>query len=557
MTHALLLCAALLSLNAGKAVIAKPAPAALVLDGDLVEWNPGHFSTSPPLEIVAGTSFVEEGAIASDADHSARVYVGYDAKAIVVGALITDDHLVSQYRKGDMWQGDLLEIIIPRAGLGVLHVGVNPVGDVHVFSPPQSATAAAENAIRAAARIEKDGWVVEVSIPFRAFGAVGTEARWPINFAFKDADPGEPSVAHRVWSGLRHQLRASAGTITFDRSAVAPAPAPTCPAFTKTIELTAPLAAKGQALVAKNEPVTLRIVNFQSATENWATFWSSFRPDEIRSGLDAAQKLKANAIRIFVFDDVFGIDQLRPEMLEHLHFVVREAAARGLLSIVSFFPFKKEFRPEWYARMQAHLEAVVSSFVNDPAIAMWDLMNEPDHMWALYDGGVTAGDVSKWALRMFSAVKAADPSHLVTVGLAGHFLDKKVFAADELLPFVDVISFHFYGELTGLPPVFERARAGVQKPLVLQEIGVTSLYESDDEAVQKLDAICQQAAASSLNGVGVWELLDHPVGSVAHLSPRWSETIENDFGLLTFDKRFKRQAGSFCHCLKVPGFRLK
>ena len=272
MTPTLLVTTALLTLNAGNALIAKPAPAGLVLDGDLTEWNPGHFSTSPPIDVVSGASFLEEGEISSNSDHSARVYVAYDAKAVIIGALITDDHVVAQHRRGEMWQGDLLEIIVPRAGLGVLHVGVNPVGDVHLFSPPQKASAESEKAIRAAARIEKDGWVVEVSIPFRAFGAVGTERQWPVNFAFKDADPAEAPIAHRVWSGRRHQQRASSGTITFDRTVVPPSVAPSCPPFTKTVSLTEPLTVRGRELMAKNEPVTLRIVNFQSASENWATF---------------------------------------------------------------------------------------------------------------------------------------------------------------------------------------------------------------------------------------------------------------------------------------------
>lgn len=556
MTPSLLVCTVLLTLNAGKAAVARPAPSQFMLDGDLSEWNPGHFSTSPVIEITSGTSFLEEGRIESDQDQSARVYVSFDAQRLIIGAIITDDQVISNHRHADMWQGDLFEAIIPRARGGVLHVGVNPVGDVHFFSAVTQNTLAPEGAIRAATRIEKDGWVIELSIPFRAFGAQGTEAQWPFNIALKDADPSEPVVAHRVWSGLRHQLRASAGTVYFDRAAPRPTAAFNCPPYTKTFVLTSPLQVKGAEVAVENEPVRLRIVNFQSAFENWANFWSSFRPERIRAGLDVAKTLKANAIRIFVFDDVFGLEQLRPEMLERLHFVVREAATRGLLSIVTFFPFKKEFRPQWHERMQAHLEGVVRSFVGDPAIAMWDLMNEPDHLWAQVDGGVSASDVSRWAVRMYDAVKAADPTHLVTVGLAGHFLKTTPFVAQETLPFVDVISFHFYGDLPTLDQTIERARAGLQKPLVLQEFGFTSLYVSDDEASRQLEQICHASATAALSGVGLWELFDHPVGSMSQVTPRWAQTVENDFGLVTVDGRFKAQARAFCECLRVPAFRV-
>lgn len=480
------------------------------------------------------------------------MYFAFTAKELIVGALITDDAVVDQFRNEDMWQGDLLEVILQHQGGGVLHVAVNPVGDVHLFSKPETAA----KTIHAAGRVEKNGWLVEVTIPFAAFGAKGTERTWPVNLAFKDADPKQP-LAHRVWSGVRHQLRSSMGTLYFDRDvATASLKAPVCPAAKKTITVKTPLTAQKNRLTAGDAEVTLRLINFQSASENWASFWSSFRADQIRTDLESAKSLKANAIRIFVFDNIFGLETIDPIMLEHLHFVVKEAAARGMLSIVSFFPFKKEFRPEWQARMQTHLEKIVSSFVGDPAIAMWDLMNEPDHMWALPNATFTSSDVATWAKRMNDAVKRADPSHLVTIGLAGHHLDKTSSLDDETLPFLDVASFHFYGELPQLATWISRAKERSTKPQILQEIGVSSLYATDDEAARSLAVMCNQATGAHLSGVGVWELFDHPVGSIAHLPERWSETVENDFGLITSEGRFKQQAAAFCRCLEAPALRI-
>ncbi len=546
------------AMASGKAAVARPAPAALTLDGDLTEWNPGHFSVAAPTEFGAASSFVEAGQVSSDADQSARFYVTFDAQSVIVGALVTDDDVVQQYRNGDMWQGDLFEVFLGRPGGALLHVATNPVGDVHVFSAPDPRTTPFERLIRAAAKVEKTGWVVEVAVPFKAFGASGTEPTLAFNVSMKDADAQQP-LAHRVWSGVRHQQRASAATLVLDRSPGPKSAALRCPPPSGRLDVRAPLVVDQGQLRAGAAPVTLRLLNFQSANENWATFWSAFRPDRVRADLDLAKKLGANAIRLFVFDDVFGLEVVHPQMLERLHLVVREAATRGLLTVVTFFPFKKEFRPEWHSRMQAHLEAVVSSFVQDPAIAMWDLMNEPDHMWALYDGGVTPRDVSAWAQLMYAAVRKADPSHLVTVGLAGHFLDhgQTTFDPDQALPFVDVVSIHAYDDTPAETAArLKRARDGLHGPLVLQEFGATSLYATDDEAEGQLRSTCQAAAAAGFSGVGVWELYDHPVGSIAHAAPRWSETVENDFGLVTYDGRVKAQANAFCQCLPAPVLRI-
>ena len=77
-------------------------------------WAPRSLRPSVGDRYGLGSAFTEEGTIASNEDHSARVYVAFDKETLLIGALITDDHVVAQFRKGDMWQGDMLEIIVPR-----------------------------------------------------------------------------------------------------------------------------------------------------------------------------------------------------------------------------------------------------------------------------------------------------------------------------------------------------------------------------------------------------------------------------------------------------------
>lgn len=528
--------------------IAVRASPAVKVDGDVTDWNPGQFGRSPELFFGEGTTFTEAGTVKSNADHSARFFFAFRGDELLVAALVRDDAVVT-VRGEDQWKGDGLELLFPRADGSLLHVGVNPVGDVHRFGKPGPPS---DQRITAATSAESTGWSVEVSIPLASLAVTEKTASISFNLAMRDVDPGEPTPAHRVWSGQRHTALASAGTLQFDRASL-DKPWPACAAFSSEVKLTAPLQASGRALRAGTTPVRLRLVNFQSASKNWQTFWADFNRVQVLADLDAAKRLKANAIRLFVFDAIFGLDPVHPEYLERLRFVVREAAKRGLLSVVSFFPFKKEVRPSWDEAMQHHLEQVVSAFRGDPAIAMWDLMNEPDHLWAQLDAG-TSADVNRWAQRMYDAVRAADSTHLVTVGLYGHFTAHTPANAIESLPFVDVLSAHWYGEVAPPPTWFSNVANVADKPVILQEFGASSLNLSPREATAYLDSVCAAAALAQVAGIGMWELFDHPVGSIAHQQNRWLETAENDYGLLDFEGRPKPQAVAFCRCLQVPGF---
>lgn len=524
------------------------------VDGDLTEWNMGLHSIAPPLFFGEGTVFTEEGEVRGNGDQSARLYFAVDGHELLVAAYVVDDAVVTE-RWGEQWRGDGVELLFVRAGQPMLHVGINPVGDVHLFSA--EAPNAKVPAMRSAARLEPFGWAVEVALPFKALLAPSAPSRPPslaINIAMRDVDAPSGPAAHRVWGGQRHGLPASAGRLWIQNNGPTPTRWPDCPELGPEVRLDRPLTRDGKKLVAGQSPVTLRLLNFQSSVNNWQSFWSQWNELQVQRDLDVAKRLKANAIRIFVFTEAFGEDALVPTMLERLKWLVREAASRGLLSVVTFFPFKKEFRPQWRERMQRHLEQVVGSFTGDPAIAMWDLMNEPDHMWAA-DAGVTASDVGSWARQMFDAVRQADRTHLITVGQYGHYLFQPNATEDEELPFTDVASVHWYGERSALDATFARM-AESQRPLVLQEFGYSSLFVTDAEAADQLQQVCTKAQVLGFAGVGLWELFDHPVGSIAHQQPRYTETAENSFGLVRVDGVPKAQASVFCRCLRPPKFRI-
>ncbi|MCC6808356.1 MAG: hypothetical protein IT381_13110 [Deltaproteobacteria bacterium] len=529
-----------------RVAVAHPAPKTIAIDADLGEWNVGMYALSPAINL--GGGFIEEGAITNDADHQAEIFVAFGENDLYLAALVADDHVIAE---SEVWKGDMVELLVERDGASYLHMGVGPKGNVEQFAPVAKK---GDATIVAAGQIEARGYVVEARVPYSLLGArprAGSTLR--VNFASRDADPGESPPAHRVWSGYRHNRVVSFGELALQK---APPPPQVdlgrCAVSGPEITIKGPLAANAGRLVAGDKEVLLRIINFQSAQKSWGRFWTDFDLRQIERDLDLARALAANAIRVF---PPYAIFAGKPAMIARLRQLIDAAKKRGLLVIPSLFPDRKEFQKERYAAMEAHVAEMGQAFAGESAIAMWDLMNEADHGFGLPDATFTAAEVFAWSRHMAAAMKKADPSHLVTLGLAGYFANRDgAILPEEAMLVGDVLSIHWYFPPERIEHGLARAReAAAGTPLVLQEFGVTSMYEDDASADAIYAKLCSAAEKAKVSGVGAWELFDHPVGTIEYVTPRWTETTESHYGLFRVDGSPKRQAATFCRCLReVP-----
>lgn len=533
-----------------RAAVVTRVAVAPVIDGSLAEWSPGLFAVSPPLTIASATSVIEEGTISADADHAVELWLTTTPGTLHLAAQVTDDLVQAGAVAPDLWKDDGLELLVEARTGALVHLGFNARGLVWRFGDGTGAV----SGVAAAARTQRPGFMLEASIPLALLGLTdATLDGARVNFAARDVDGA--AVAHRVWSGLRHTQRASLGTLTVVKAMPSAALVPRCPVSKRTVTIDAPLKVQGAQVMAKGTPVTLRLVNYQPADRPWARQWTEFDLEQTARDFSRAAQVGANAVRLFVFYAPFGEHQVSPVMLQRLRSVVDLAAKAGLLCVVSFFPFDKEFRRQAWPGMGKHLETIVSAFVGHPAIAMWDLMNEPDHAWALADAGTDARAVYDWATEMTAVVKRADPTHLVTVGLAGHFATRDGgIDSIEALPFVDVISVHGYFDEAAMPNVLKNA-SSLGKPVVLQEYGRTRLQWTTTETAQFDTRICSIARAARVAGIGAWELFDHPVGSIDWLETPWREAPESWFGLLSSAGVPWPRAKAFCECLDAPTLR--
>ncbi len=77
--------------------------------GNVMEWL-----RAVPTYLNALTARVESGTISSPEDFSAVVYTLWDEKHFYLAAVVTDDQIVTEHEKGDIWQDDGLEVWLPR-----------------------------------------------------------------------------------------------------------------------------------------------------------------------------------------------------------------------------------------------------------------------------------------------------------------------------------------------------------------------------------------------------------------------------------------------------------
>lgn len=116
--------------------------------------------------------------------------------------------------------------------------------------------------------------------------------------------------------------------------------------------------------------------------------------------------------------------------LDRLDYVVSAAETAGIKLIIPFVNFWDDYggmnayvtayggsdKKSWYtdadmqSAYQAYIEAVVSRYIDSPAILAWELGNEPRCP------SCNTSIILEWATETSAFIKSIDPSHLVAIG---------------------------------------------------------------------------------------------------------------------------------------------
>jgi hypothetical protein len=213
----------------------------------------------------------------------------------------------------------------------------------------------------------------------------------------------------------------------------------------------------------------------------------------IEHDLDLAKRLDLNQCRVFVPYQVYVEDKENlPRKLEHF---ARACHERGI-GVMPVVGYARQWIRDASLRPQARewAEFLVQALSDEPGLAFWDVMNEPDWPTTPRERVEMEFDHAKYMAGVFHEL---DPRTPVTIGMA--FVE----GMEELADCVDVLQFHDYMQTREqIRSNIARAKqfaAKVGKPLINGEIGCVARANPYDVTLQ------EHMAA----GVGwyIWELM--------------------------------------------------
>ncbi|MBN1966979.1 MAG: cellulase family glycosylhydrolase, partial [Anaerolineae bacterium] len=300
--------------------------------------------------------------------------------------------------------------------------------------------------------------------------------------------------------------------------------------------------AAGDQLTIDGEPFVVRGVNYYPARHPWQRFLTETDPATLQFELDVLREAGFNTLRVFawygaLFDCPGTPDMIVPvaEAVARLDAVIGEAAARGLRLIVTLHDLPDLLTRPLYDNLphvQAQTAWLVARYADEAAILAWDLRNEGDIDYLPV--GDLGGDFSReavlgWLADTAACGRAVDGNHLLTAGWNRD--------AEATAPFVDVVSFHHWGDADTLRDRVESLRGTVSAPLLLEEFGYSTLLVIDEmEQARLLASTAEMAEAAGMAGWLAWTAFDFPA-EVACVPPGCpgQDNVNLHFGLWTAD----------------------
>jgi len=262
---------------------------------------------------------------------------------------------------------------------------------------------------------------------------------------------------------------------------------------------------EGTHLTLGGQRFQMNGVNYYPQKTPWLEFWPNYDPQLTEEDFTLIRSLGLNTIRIFIPFEQFGGANIDPEMLENLTDILDQADSIDLKVIVTLFDLRSDYDPLFWPHTDRHLETLLTTFAEHPAILAWDLKNEPDLDYAS-NGRET---VNAWLQHISKLARVYDPNHLLTIGWSSPEIAATL--ADRL----DFVSYHYYQPTEDLPAHIADLKAEVPgQPLVLTEFGLptwNSIFPNGHtEAEQALyyASILKYLRQKDLPGYLAWTLYD-------------------------------------------------
>jgi endo-1,4-beta-mannosidase len=194
-------------------------------------------------------------------------------------------------------------------------------------------------------------------------------------------------------------------------------------------------------------------------------------------------------------------------------------------------------------------------YANESAILAWDLTDEPP-FWI--SGGATDAMAINWTRLIGGAIRKYDRNHPMVVGTSMQDVDHGPFRPDTIAQEVDFLSVHPYTiyarNLFQDPMLSERGTYGAAyetalsgsagRPVMVQELGASSAQYTPERIALYERANLYSSLGAGANGFLLWCFTD-AAPEQFHKVPYLRSPHETQFGMVTWDRKDRPQAGEF------------
>lgn len=303
------------------------------------------------------------------------------------------------------------------------------------------------------------------------------------------------------------------------------------------LETTFPLEANNRSRVASvNKELFFKSgINYYPTATPWKTFWTEYDRDTIQQDFALIRELGFKNVRFFIPFEVFGGGVIDLKMIDKMDHLVQSAESNQLNLIPTLFDFPIGYELDKYPMYDRQLEFILKRYDNAESIVLWDLKNEANLDFEYLGKESTM----QWLNFIIDRARIYS-SKPITLGWSDYQY------ADLFCDQLDVISFHFYKDPSGLPNAISSLKELCAKPMIVSEYGLSTysgiwpggFSEEEQYAYHK-----EVFGYLRENGVGAmpWCLYDYDVSpsSVFGWKP-WVKAKQKNFGILTTNGQSKK-----------------
>ena len=239
----------------------------------------------------------------------------------------------------------------------------------------------------------------------------------------------------------------------------------------------------------------IRGANYCAAGGHHLEHWLHYDPKETERDLDYAKKININQVRVFLsYSACLTNKEAFRKNLIHL---ARACQVRGI-GLMPVVTYKSEMINESapYPLSRAWAKDLLDTIGHEPALAFWDVFNEPDYPPTATNRPALIAYARVMA-QIFRELDTRRPRTPITIGFA---YEKPM---EENADVVDVLSFHDYSptreEIRSNIAAAVTFAAKVNKPVINTEIGCTARANPYDMIIEEY--------SKARVGFYVWELM--------------------------------------------------